>query len=557
VLGVGALAALVLPGKAAPVLGFTAIEDCSGVIDNNAAGNDGELYLTKVTSSAANPLNDMLFDLREKGEAPSNAGTTLAANDWSADEAWRIAQAGSDVHFAFVTYAPVCPTCPGRIYLDSGNSVDFVFGAAAVQEVGNSMPAGQDASIGIQIPGSRATYSVDLGPAPATFPKGTTTSGINIAFAPLVDVGSFEPAGAGTGCTVGGALADPLDPNTTNPTPTRGGIIGYNVYRIPDTGANSGTAAEFTASLSDADPSSGWQYFLDVRSFRLTVADNTVLPGPGGTAGSDLTPSDLTGLQNPDARMYSGDEAIIYQDSPANMGTPRSTGTAPTLSQSYWYAVQPVIVGSVNFMGGPQVPAGPDVPVGFTNNTFFTGDHRMDLDGDTQMDAVSLDSVVPHPGAQTPEFISPQAEAGIAGLGLTHGGRLLLSAPIHYNGDRATNPLPATGGGTVSLSGTLQGSNINLQFTTGIEAGRVLGYNVYRGTGEQRVRVNEQPILAQGNESNAYQLVDDVKQAQRLARGGTIPYSVEIVYSDGTPTQMVGPFDVAVERQQVPGRRQR
>jgi hypothetical protein len=532
-----ALAVPVLATAQVPISGFPAFSDCTNLADNDAL--NGELYAVKVTNSPAALRNDMLFDVRQKGEGQSDTGTNITPNNWAIDANWRAVQGANDVHFIVITYDN------GQIALDGGDISSASFDAQALQTFGTAFVTG-----GLSLPGTRGSYNVDLGPSTAPFPRGTTNvaggtslTGINIAFPPLAE-GPIEIV-PGSGCYVGSALGDPLDttanggPNGT--TPVRGPIIGYNVYRIPDGGGAPPTAANFMTALNDGNNATGFQYFMDIRTFRLAAADTS--PGGPGTAGGSETTAvaDLSGLQNPDAQAYSGDEVLIFQDADTVL-RPRCAGcgTVPTTGQAYWYAVQPVMTGRVSDFTN----------VGWTGNGNQTGDHRMDLNGDTVMDAVSLDSIAG--SHNTPEFISPQAGLTPAqdGLGLTHAGVLFLSRPMHF--DPAVT-LPVTG--QVQLTATVSGNDVNIQFTTGLEAGNVTGYNVYRMNGAEAVRVNDQPILAQGNEANVYTLVERTSDIRRLARGSSsIDYKVEIVYADGT-TRMVGPFTASLAP--APARRRR
>ena len=523
--------ALLAPGLAlaAPVFGIPAIEDCSDLQYADAA--NGELYALKMTPSTTDRNTDWLFDLREKGGLQSNSGTVLAPDNYAVDEAWAVGQGDADVHFIYITYPPTGPGQPAKIFLDSGIRAAFDFRIAAIQSIGNSLPAGRDAGIGLTIPGTATQYTARLNasstksfPVGATPPGSTTAGSINIAFSPLAEVNP-NPAVAGT-CEIGGNDFNPLDA-------TRGGIIGYNVYRIPGTAATVPTHANFmTAIASNADADGGWVYFLDLTTFNVALADTTT----AGNAPSDGAVTDLAGLQNPDGRMYSGDEVLILQDSENRAGVSRTRAAqlAPVPGQSYWYAVQPVVLGNVSSFAA----------LGFTINDTMNGNHQLDLDGDGEMDAVDLDL------NGTPDFISPQAETsngGQNGLGLTAGSIPALSAPMFVDGAAA---LPAFG--QVSLSGSLRGTDVNVQFTTGLEKGNVLGYNVYRMSGDTRVRVNEQPILAQGSESNVYSLVDTATRSRGVR---SVDYMVEIVYSDGTASTMVGPFAVSLDQQ--PARRRR
>ncbi len=532
--------ALLVPAVAlgAPATGFPAVPDCTNTAQNIDSAN-AELYVLKITPTASQRKNDWLWNTDQKAEPASDSQALLDTGGfWSSGDVWALAQGGADMAFVFITFAPSGPGEPAELYVDSNDGASVDWGVAPLQRVGDSLPTGRDAGIGLAIPGTASTFTATVRPGVTksfpirTTPSGSATAGSsNIAFGTIAEV---NPADAVAGaCQIGGNGFNPRDN-------TRGAIIGYNVYRIPGTAGTVPTRADFQAAvLTDSDADGGWVYFLDLRTFNVTAADTN--PGaPGTNAPSDTAPTDLAGLQNPDGRMYSGDEVVIFQDSANRSGVSRvrAAELAPVPGQSYWYAVQPVVFGTM-----AEYTAS-----GFTVNDFFNGDHRMDLDGDGEFDAVSLNSVAG--SHNTPEFISPQAEAengGQEGMGLTNGGVLLLSAPMFLDGAAA---LPAFG--QVNLSGSVTGNDVNVQFTTGLERGSVLGYNVYRVAGEQRVRVNEQPILAKGGESNVYQLADDATRNRGMR---SLDYMVEIVYSDGTPSTMVGPFTVTIGSQ--PARRSR
>lgn len=516
----GALMAPAL-AQGAAVAGYVTDGTCGPFVDLVALG--GELYATKISVTATDVPNDFMFDLSapSKGGGVTTGASITPANGWNIDEAWRATQLISDAHFIYITFPPAGPGQPGRLFFDSGSlAINFFFDLGAVREVGNALPAGQGNTSGLTLPSnSSATYTF----GGKTFPAGSTTNGINVMFAPFTEVNNTE-AVAGSGCFIGGAV--PL-PSSRAPASVQeiGAIIGYNVWRIPGTAGTVPTPADFKAAFTSGG--GGWQYFMDLQQLRLATADNNT-----GTAGTvspiELAPNDLAGLQNPDGLVYNGDELLFFQDSPSNRGSARVGGTPPSTTGSYWYAFQPVIYGRV-----ADFPA----TLTFGVSGQFAGQHQLDTDGDGSMDTIDLD-----PPSGTAEFISPQAEAGFPGLGLTNQGFPLLSSPVFYDGPATT--LPAFG--QVSLSGAVSGNSVSLQFTTGLEKGTVLGYNVYRLSGDQRVRVNEQPILAQGNESNAYQLVDAAVRGRGVR---SMQYSVEIVYADGTAPTMVGPFTVTLDQQ--------
>jgi hypothetical protein len=540
-LAAGALLLPVMASGQSGMVGATANRDCTA-----NASEPAELYAIKLVDAAA-ARTDMLFDLRAKGGVQSDSTALYDGNGgWSVGPAWRSGQLDNHVQFAILTFPPLGPGMPGRISIDTATLSDLDAGNVRMQEVGNSIPAGPAGlnSIGLTIPGTATQYSVRLATGPGTrqFPSGSTSNGINIAFAPLVDVNDTDVTGSF--CTWGAKYADLGD--LTDPAPggpLRGVIIGYNVYRIPGTAAVVPTPLDFKNALTDANPASGWVGFMDVRTLHQGIADlNPAGPGTPSPIEVNST-ADITGMQNPNGTPYDADEVMIFQDSSeSTRSRPGGAVLQPDTAQPYWYAVQPVMTGKVSDFG-PLV--------GFTGNAFFEGEHRCDMDGDGLFDSVNLDSTVCDPAAV--EFISPQAEMvpAIDGLGLTNNSLPLLSAPMFYNANPAQ--LPATGG--VSVVATVTGSEVSLKLSTGLEGRSIAGYNVYRQVGEQRVRVNAQPILAQGAESNVYSLLDTMSAA-RGPRATSVQYMVETVYSDGTASTFAGPFTVQLEAQQ-PTRRRR
>lgn len=527
---------LVLAG--APIVGTLGNRPCTGI-----ATDPAELYLTKVTSNGADARTDFLFDLRAKGGQQSNAGTQYASGGWSAASAWRVQLAPypNNLVYAVLTAAPETPGGPGRFAVDSGTLADFDALINRLQEVGNSIPAGELNSIGLTLPGTSSQFGVQVRPGNVKqFPVGTTTNAINVAFAMAIDI---NDTGSATGCSWGAEHSDPLVT-----TETFGAIQGYNIYRIPGSAGTVPTPADVMAAVRTAtETDGGWVGFVDMRTLHQGVADTPVPPGTYPSPSPlEINPNaDIGGMQNPNGVINDADEVLIFQDS-ANTpgGSPRPGGAvlAPNVTgQSYWYFAQPAIVGNVAEFTGT---------VGFTTNLLFSGVHVCDLDGDGvgAGDGVDLDAVPCN--TASPEFISPQAEYGLPGLGLTFNNLPLLSSGMFHDSGRA---LPA--GGQVRLSGSATGSSVSLQFTTGLEQGSVLGYNVYRVVGENRVRVNEQPILAQGSESNVYTLADAATQVGRGVTGGALTYMVETVYSDGTPSTFAGPFTVELGQQPAVRRR--
>jgi hypothetical protein len=538
--------AMALPAFAqVPSLGIVT-DDCTTPIDNSAGPATDNAVLISVKVSGSGSYTDMLFDLRAEGGLQAG-GADRGGTLWNVPPNWRLTQGPADTQVVILIYPPAAAGQGYRVAIDSDLFSNQDQGINARQIIGNSIPVSYAAAglapIGLVLPGTSATYGVKLkGAAPAAtanFPQiagaGGALQGIEVAFSPLIEVNNVD--WTGNACSVAGSLANQA---TTSPAGNDGAIIGYNVYRLAGTAAAPPTAnAFYTASLNN-DPTDGWQYFIPMTStLNLTMADNTGLVVPTPPAGGDSAPNDLGGMQNPDGVFGTGDEVMVFQDSAANRGQARASGSAPALGTSYWYAFQPVIGGSPSDF----------TAVGFgSGGGTFNGNHTTGMDLSSLAvgaDAVDLDL------NGTPDFFSPQADKGQPGLGLMYNGNPAISAPVFAD---TTRPLPAAGG-HVTLSGHIDGQNVAITFQSGLEAGTVKGFNVYRGVDSSAVRVNTQLILAQGSESSVYQLVDDAVQARRLSRGGSVPYSVEIVYQDGH-TSTVGPFTVTLEHQ-APGRRSR
>lgn len=493
-----------LIGNTVPMAGVQALPGCTGIVDNEATL--GELLVIKVPRAGS--TTDILFDLRPTGgiNIGGASGGDAVNVQWLVPYNFRAPTIGSDVFFVLVTHPPEAGRRGARLFVDSGTIANQDFMAATVQVVGESLPGSYAGVAGIDLvlPGDATPYGVRLrgpgGPLTDGFPKGAT-GGIEVAFSPIAEINDVDLIGGG--CTVAGEAADPSDPART-----RGIIAGYNVWRMPGVASSVPTPRDFLDASLDGDPSTGWQALVPVDGgFDLGRAD-TLPSAPGGAAPGDRAPDDLFGMQNPDGVIYSGDEVMIFQDSRANRGVARSTGTAPDLSgsTSYWYAVQPVLRGSVEDFAS----------LGFSSGgTLLPGDHRLDLDGDGRADAVDLDL------DGTPEFISPQAGAGLPGLGLTHGRLPLLSAPVLG----AANPLASLGRATLGgrvVEGAGGSRAVELIIVGDLEAGDVAGYVVDRIDGsafaEARVRVNDQPILS-GGEGEVHFLVDESSVYAQAAGG--------------------------------------
>jgi hypothetical protein len=363
------LAALALPAGAqdSPTVGVVVEGDCSTERDVLATG--GELYAVKLDGFGH---DDWQADATAKGGPRVGlVDGDVAGGTFQVLDNWSRPTHPSHAAFVLVTFPD------GRLHLDSGATDGFNFlGSARVQQVGDS-PAALPAGAGVVLPGTRDPWTADLGGGPVAFPR-PTPGGVEIAFAPLAELSAVDVGG----CTLGGAVPDP--------TSGAGLVIGYNAYRIPDAGTVP-TPAEI------GDPAR-WVAFLPF-GFGLAVS------------------SSLAALHDPDAQPYSGDEVVVFHDGRLHGdGSPRSESPAPdpTGATSYWYAFQPVVEGRLDAWTSVSLAGG--VPTDLT----------MDVDGDGLPDAVDFD-----PGfANGPELVSPQAEAGFRGLGLTNGGLPLLSRPV-------------------------------------------------------------------------------------------------------------------------------
>jgi hypothetical protein len=538
-------AALALPalGSAQPVVGLV-FDGCATQVNSRTAM--GEVYAVKI-KGAQNNYTDWLFDATTKGGL-SAPGVDVGDGAHNIPPNWQAGINAGEIVFVYVTYPN------GFIAIDAneplGTGGDF--GAVIRQKVGDSIASniagtptdGIDLTLSSSTSGTTIDMNGALAGGTANYPFGAN-GGIEAAFGALAELNPLDLVG-GAGCTVSGT--DP-DPQTG-----RGNIIGYNVYRMVD--SSGGATVPTVAQLGTV---ANFQYFIPY-SFNLGSGDDTGATGPNepnpGT--NDPVLDDLAGLQNLDALAHSGDEVLIFQDSVT--GRTRISGTPPDITGAtdYWYAVQPVVGGSVNG-ANPGAPGNtnpywqsnndnPPTAKCLAINFVLCGDHRMDLDSDGRFDAINLDL----DAGNSPEFFSPQAEVGalpgLPGLGLTHNGLPLLSTPVWGSAN------PAAGLGQVTLNATFAGADVNISFSTALETGNVQGFNVYRVIGETRVRVNPELIPARGGEGNVYTLVDQAaRPTSRRTTRGTVEYMVEVVYDDGTANRMVGPFQVSADRE--PARR--
>jgi len=534
----GATAAAVLLSATAAfaqVNGAVANGGCTSLINDNR-GIGGELYVLKTHNPGTGPdgHQDWVFDLSAKGTGAQFPATDAGGGSWSFTDTFKHHIVPPEEVFVIETYPN------GWVAIDSSHTRGTFenMGIVQRQHVGDSLPVGTDSGIGLVLPGSAMTYGAAIADrasgVPAVFPYGTST-GIEVAFSPVAEINNLDLSGSG--CTIGGEI---LDENANF-----GLIVGYNVFRIEGVPTVVPTPADFVGH---------WQYYMPYDSFDMTLSDTPgaagadingdgMPDGDGTAAPNDRIPNDLVGLQNPDARPYSGDEVLIFQDSALNPdGTPRISGTGPDRMgrTGYWYAFQPVL-----FQGTTRLVDYDGL--GFSQDDLFVGQHAIDTDGDTIPESLDVDL----DGSR--DFYSPQVVIGQNGLGLTNAGLPVLSSPIFGH----INPLVALGDARVS--GQVVGNDVHLTFMTGLELEGIQGYNIYRHVGidSTGVRVNSQVILARGGDSNVYELLDRLAPIGRRVRIGQLAYSLRVVRSDGSAGPTFGPFSIDVPTTSISDRRHR
>ena len=368
VLILSCLAALSAAAQDSPTVGLVVLPGCTSLID--VPGGGGELYAVKAAG-----LKHVDWQVEAGAKGGPWVGMLpgdLEGGSYQVLDNWNRITSPTDAAFVFITFPD------GGLYVDSGytNAYNYV-GFGLVQQVGDS-PSALPGNAGVVLPGTSAGWFADLGSGPIAFPQ-STVGGVKLAFAPIAEVNTVDVGGCGTG----GAAVDPSS--------GAGLIVGYNAYRMPDTGTTP-TPAEL------GDPAN-WMAFLPF--------------GPGLDTSNSLVTS-----VDPDSLPYSGDEVMILHDAPTNGdGSPRLDGTPPDSSGlvGYWYAFQPVVAGDVADWSALSLTNLPPA------------DYTVDLDGDGLIDGVDFD----RGAGNGPEFRSPQAEAGHGGLGLTNAGLPLLSRPVY------------------------------------------------------------------------------------------------------------------------------
>lgn len=365
------LAGLLAPplrAQDSPTVGLVSGPGCTSLVDIQGGG--GELYAMKADGFSH---SDWQMETSPKGgPTVGMLPGDVEGGSYQVLDNWNRVTSATDTAFVLVTFPD------GGLYVDSGKTDGYNYvGSGLVSRVGDS-PAALSGNAGITLPGTSAGWFADLGAGPVAFPQ-STLGGVRVAFAPIPELNAADLGG----CGLGGAAADPAS--------GAGLIVGYNVFRVVDAG--------LTPTPAELGDTVNWVAYLPL------------------SYGAD-TSNTLVTLVDPDAAPYTGDEVMVFHDAPVHGdGSPRSDGTPPDPSGlvGNWYAFQPVVAGDVSDW----------LAISLTN--LPPADHAADLDGDGLVDAVDLD-----PGAGNgPEFISPQAESGHGGLGLTNAGLPLLSAPVY------------------------------------------------------------------------------------------------------------------------------
>jgi hypothetical protein len=288
-----------------------------------------------------------------------------------------------DVYLVLTTFPE------GGLHLDSGDAIWSWFSTALIQQVGDTPPQSpSSASVATRtvLPDDEEPWLAGLETGATTFPR-MVDHAPEIAFAPVRELDFMYP----DDCTAGGVSRDP--------GAEAGLLAGYNVYRIE--------SQERPGLETLADPAN-WHDFIPMPPTDASQAE----------------------LHDPDGWEFTGDEVLVYSDGPLALdGSQRLHGEAAVAERGrrYWYAVQPVARGLVDDFQDLYDLGRPE------------DDFSADLTGDGTVDSVDYDGP---DSANGPEFISPQADAGEPGLGLTTGGRALLSKRMAVDFDELFNREP-------------------------------------------------------------------------------------------------------------------
>ncbi|MEM7249596.1 MAG: hypothetical protein AAF533_30095 [Acidobacteriota bacterium] len=455
---------------------------CAPPVDSGT----GELYVLKLDQTGNN-ITDWHYDLRNRsagnvgGAEVGSVATSILGGNFTFNES------PTDRIYVFVTYERSSSEAGDRVYLDSGSPAEPNMGANVIQIVGETISSAyaNHAGTGLLFPGDGTPLSVDLGAGARSFPA-AGPSAVDVLFGALIDFQPirFDPM---SGCGFGGDVE-------LHGNPMHGAVIGYNVYRQEDLGG----AAPDPMSWDESD----WLGFIPHHEFVLGAmpGSNDDEPNPEG---------DYAGHVDLDAIPYNGNEHVFFSDTNVDgRPTPGPLARAEP-GTDYWYVMQPVVHGMHDAFD--ETTAIARLTLGFDPKNGPV----IDLDNDG-----------------VAEFYSPQAtHGGFPGLGLTNGGRPVLSAAVR--GARADDPLGI--GGRLLLS---PGRSGGLELASGLETADVTGYDVYRLQRDGRIKVNRDRIVANGGEGFVYQVADRL-----LARRGGASYEVEVHRTDGSAS-VEGPFRI-------------
>ncbi|MEM7246894.1 MAG: hypothetical protein AAF533_16210 [Acidobacteriota bacterium] len=305
--------------------------------------------------------------------------------------------------FVFLTAGPEEEGQGHRVAMDSGTPFTPNLNGITLQVIGETIPSHvpDHAGTGFRLPGDGQPVQVNWGDGPLSYPRWVGDD-VQVVFGALIDLQPtmYDPLV----CSFGGQ-------EELFGAPGQGALIGYNVY------SRVGSETEPPEHWSSAD----WVAFVPHEL-------NGMTPSPDDDTGTTIL--DL------DATPYNGNEYLHFRHEggaetrsplPVRGGPrrgpirfphpPRAPGRTEVPGR--WYVIQPVVHGDYNDWSPDTAIA--RVPLGF--------DPRMSDGGiDLTADGIA-------------EFISPQAvEAGLPGLGLSHDGEILTSAPVYFSGGEVDAP---------------------------------------------------------------------------------------------------------------------
>jgi len=494
------LMALLVLGSALPVQAYIGFALGNPVGGTYVGACDGAQLLEPTAGqmfmARANGNNDFLSVL--------NNGTTLkGCNGWS----------GGFYDCPGGNFHPEPTTAAEAVYVVVPM---YPSGEAATQHRGWAfvdVTPGTTADFGANV--SQGFEALSVGPYYATSGAAGTNSGFDYRFRGLVEFGR-DQVGAIT-CRVGG------DPAATDYASRA--IAGYNIYRLNNIPVGTSTPQHYLCGPDlncGTKADNGWIAFIPSGTGAGGSGLNLSTPA-AAAASSDNNVNDAFGVQGgPNGTGVEQDIVLIYSDNPG-----RSATAPANLQGVYSYVAQPVLKGTIPASTGACGPLYGSCRVG-------------DLTGDTVNDAWDLD------GDTSWDFVSPQADGGTAGLGLTAdlaGSRtILVSTDMEATGSNA-NPA----GDALQFQGIYNGKSqaFDINFISAIETG-VAGFNLYRSIqpndSTSFAKVNGNLIPAKGTSLSSYVYSDPVRVQAR--RGDvTFYYKVEAVRTDGT-TKLYGPYQV-------------